>query len=46
MAEYCDSKCIYYKRKDYKLDIKNINELELSLRDYLINTLTQTYQAR
>ena len=41
MAEYCDSKCIYYKRKDYKLDIKNINELELSLRDYLTNTLTQ-----
>jgi hypothetical protein len=41
MAEYCDTKCIYYKRKDYKLDIKGVNELEDSLRDYLINTMSQ-----
>mgnify|MGYP003643376631 FL=1 len=41
MAEYCDTKCVYYKRKDYKLDIKGVNELEDSLRDYLINTMSQ-----
>lgn len=35
MSEYCDSKCIYYKNKNYTLDIKDIDELEDSFRDYI-----------
>jgi len=40
MAEYCDPKCIYFKRKDYTQEIKNILELEDSLRSYIRNDLT------
>ena len=35
MSEYCDAKCIYYKNKNYTLDIKDIDELEDSFRDYI-----------
>ena len=37
MSEYCDPKCIYFKRKDYTLEINSIDELESNLRSY-INT--------
>ena len=39
MAEYCDPKCIFWKRKDYTLDVKSIDQLEENLRDYMKNDL-------
>mgnify|MGYP003135671503 CR=1 FL=1 len=41
MAAYCDSKCIYYKRKDYSLDIKGVSALEDSFRTYVQSKLTK-----
>ena len=41
MAEYCDPKCIHFKRKDYTLDIKDVNELTASLAEYLKNDITK-----
>lgn len=41
MAAYCDSKCIYYKRKDYTLDIKGVDALEDALRTYVTKQLEQ-----
>ena len=41
MAEYCDPKCIHFKRKDYTLDIKDVNELTTSLAEYLKNDITK-----
>mgnify|MGYP003131956102 CR=1 FL=1 len=41
MAEYCDSKCIHYKRKDYTLDIKGVDALEDALRIYVKTKLTE-----
>lgn len=35
MSEYCDSKCIYYKNKNYTLDIKGIDELEDAFAEYI-----------
>jgi hypothetical protein len=37
MNEYCDSKCIYYKNKNYTLDIKGVEELENQFRIYIQN---------
>ena len=36
-----DSKCIYYKRKDYALDIKGVDALEDALRTYVTKQLEQ-----
>lgn len=41
MAEYCDPKCIYYKRKNYTLDIKGIDELENTFRNYMKNDFSK-----
>ena len=41
MSEYCDPKCIHFKRKDYTLDIKDVNELTASLAEYLQNDITK-----
>ena len=41
MAAYCDSKCIYYKRKDYSLDIKGVTALEDSFKTYVQSKLTK-----
>ena len=41
MSEYCDSKCIYYKNKNYTLDIKGIDELEDSFREYIQNDFSK-----
>jgi len=41
MAEYCDSKCIHYKRKDYTLDIKGVDALENALRNYVTTKLQE-----
>jgi|TARA_R100000482_G_scaffold60745_2_gene22261 hypothetical protein len=35
MSEYCDNKCIYYKNKNYTLDIKGIDELEDAFAEYI-----------
>ena len=41
LAEYCDPKCIYFKRKDYMLDVKDVISLESSFRQYLEHDLTK-----
>ena len=41
MAEYCDPKCIHFKRKDYTLDIKNVDDMTKSLIEYLQNDVTK-----
>lgn len=41
MAEYCDPKCIHFKRKDYTLDIKGVDALEDTFRSFVISKLTE-----
>ena len=41
MAEYCDPKCIYFKNKDYVLEINSIDALEKNLREYISEDLTK-----
>ena len=41
MNEYCDDKCIYYKNKNYTLDIKGIDELEDSFKKYMKEAFSQ-----
>lgn len=41
MSEYCDPKCIYFKRKDYTLEINSIDDLEANLRSYINEDLTE-----
>lgn len=41
MNEYCDSKCIYYKNKNYTLDIKGVEELEDQFRIYIQNDFSK-----
>ena len=41
MSEYCDPKCIHFKRKDYTLDIKNVNDMTKSLVEYFKNDITK-----
>jgi|GEM_PF-2269913 len=41
MSEYCDSKCIYYKNKNYTLDIKGIDELESAFTEYIQKDLAK-----
>lgn len=41
MSEYCDSKCIYYKNKNYTLDIKGVEELEDAFTEYLQKDLAK-----
>tara|TARA_R110002051_G_scaffold76781_1_gene140164 strand:+ start:2433 stop:4229 length:1797 start_codon:yes stop_codon:yes gene_type:complete len=36
LMEYCDPKCIYFKRKDYMLDIKDVDSLEDNFRKYVM----------
>lgn len=43
MSEYCDPKCVYYKRKDYTLEIVNSDQMEKNFTkfirsDYLRNS--------
>ena len=35
MAKYCQTNCIYYKRKDYLIDVKNSEELQSELAERL-----------
>jgi energy-coupling factor transporter ATP-binding protein EcfA2 len=41
MSEYCDPKCIYFQRKDYTLDIKDITQLQDSFRDLVLKDLSK-----
>ena len=41
MAEYCDPKCIHFKRKDYTLEIRDVNELEDAFKAYIANDMTK-----
>jgi hypothetical protein len=40
LAEYCDPKCIHFKRRDYMAVIKDIDSLEDSFKDFIMNDLT------
>ena len=35
MKEHCKTNCIYFKRKDYLIDVKSVDELQNSLRSRL-----------
>lgn len=35
MSQWCDPKCIYYRRKDYSLDIKGTEQLEESYQEWI-----------
>tara|TARA_Y100001973_G_C5183666_1_gene326449 strand:- start:136 stop:1926 length:1791 start_codon:yes stop_codon:yes gene_type:complete len=41
MAEYCDPKCIHFKRKDYMMDIKDVMALEDYFKAYIENDMTK-----
>jgi len=41
MNAYCDNKCIYYKNKNYTLDIKGVDELEDSFMKYIKEQFSQ-----
>ena len=41
MNQYCDEKCIYYKNKNYTLDIKGIDELENAFKIYMKQAFSQ-----
>ena len=40
LMEYCDPKCIHFKRKDYVLDIRDVDSLEDTFKQYITNDLT------
>lgn len=40
LMEYCDPKCIHFKRKDYVLDIRDVASLEDTFKQYIENDLT------
>lgn len=40
LMEYCDPKCIHFKRKDYVLDIRDVASLESTFKEYITNDLT------
>jgi len=40
LMEYCDPKCIHFKRKDYVLDIRDVASLEDTFKQYITNDLT------
>ena len=35
MAEYCDSKCIFYKRKDYTLDVVSAHDMSRKFSEFV-----------
>ena len=35
MHEHCQTKCIYFKRKDYLIDVKNADDLQADLKERL-----------
>ena len=41
LMEYCDPKCIHFKRKDYMLDIKDVDSLEDNFRKFVMTDFSQ-----
>jgi hypothetical protein len=41
LMEYCDPKCIHFKRKDYVLDIRDSNTLEDTFKEYIEKDFTK-----
>ena len=41
LMEYCDPKCIHFKRKDYMLDIKDVDSLDDNFRKYIMTDFSQ-----
>ena len=40
LKEVCSPKCIYYKNKDYDIDVKNASDMQKSLQDRLTTDFT------
>ena len=40
MLDHCKTQCIYFKRKDYFIDIKNASEMQQELKDRLTTDFT------
>jgi hypothetical protein len=41
LMEYCDPKCIHFKRKDYVLDIRDVDSLENTFVEYIQKDFTK-----
>jgi hypothetical protein len=41
MSEYCDPKCIYFQRKDYTLDIKDIIQLQENFKKMILKDMSK-----
>ena len=41
LMEYCDPKCIHFKRKDYVLDIRDVDSLEDTFTEYIMKDFTE-----
>ena len=41
LMEYCDPKCIHFKRKDYVLDIRDVDSLEDTFKEYIQKDFTK-----
>ena len=41
LSEYCDPKCIHFKRKDYMLDIRDVESLENTFKEYIQNDFSK-----
>ena len=40
MKEHCNPKCMYYKRKDYEVEVKNVQDLQKELDERLTTDFT------
>ena len=41
LMDYCDPKCIHFKRKDYVLDIRDVDSLEDTFKKYIQHDFTK-----
>ena len=42
MAEFCDQKCIFYKRKDYTMDVINTEDMRRRFAEFVTTDFTKT----
>ena len=42
MAEFCDTKCIFYKRKDYTMDVINTEDMRRRFAEFVSTDFTKT----
>ena len=42
MAEFCDTKCMFYKRKDYTLDVRSPDDMSKRFADFVSMDLSKT----